>query len=104
MKSKSKMGRAPKEISWKILEKCIYVLQLGIPAVKYNYHNMKCRRVMLSLTHNGSRLTCTNQDAATGLLCGFDKHKSTSYPLKDFFGFLYGGQTITFIKHRDKFF
>ena len=59
---------------------------------------------MLALTHNGTRLSITAQDKVSGLLCGLGQHKTSSYKLKDFMGFLYGGQTITFIKHRDKFF
>ena len=60
---------------------------------------------MLTLTHNNTRLTYTNQGAAgSGLLCGLNKNKSASHPLSAFMGLVYGAQSATFIKHRDKCF
>ena len=104
IKEKSVLGQDPNEIPWKSHEKCIQVLKQGIPVIKYNYHNMKTRKVMLTLTHDNTRLTYTNQDAGSGLLCGLNKNKSASFPLKNFMGLVYGAQSATFIKHRDKCF
>ena len=86
-------------------EKCCNLLvKDGIQAIKYNYSNIGKKSVIVRLTQDRKRLsyeTVRDPNQKGGLLCCRLGPTKRYIKLSSIHGILFGGQSKTFLKHRD---